>query len=111
MRDSLFAGTNDETENEKLLKALGDTEVKRKELKQTADHIVLILNDYGGPFRCITSYPIWSHKQDLNLYLPSEQNKKRSRLRTQSMPYSAAQNAEFLFLPYSNVSQHFSSFT
>ena len=44
-------GTNDENPNEKFINALGDSEEKRKELKQTADHIVLILNDYPGPFR------------------------------------------------------------
>ena len=44
-------GTNDENPNEKFINALGDSEEKRKELKQTADHIVLLLNDYPGPFR------------------------------------------------------------
>ena len=44
-------GTNDENPNEKFINALGDSEEKRRELKQTADHIVLLLNDYPGPFR------------------------------------------------------------
>ena len=44
-------GTNDENPNEKFINALGDSEEKRKELKQTADHIVILLNDYPGPFR------------------------------------------------------------
>ena len=46
-----FPGTGDENPNEKFINALGDSEASRKELKQTADHIVLILNDYPGPFR------------------------------------------------------------
>ena len=70
MRDNPFTGTNDETENEKLLKALGDTQAERKELKQTADHIVLILNVYGGPFRCLISYRIRSPKHELSTYHP-----------------------------------------
>ena len=48
---ALFPGTGDENPNEKFINALGDSEDARKELKQTADHIVLILNDYPGPFR------------------------------------------------------------
>ena len=47
----LSKGTNDENPNEKFINALGDSEEKRKELKQTADHIVLLLNNYPGPFR------------------------------------------------------------
>ena len=42
----LSKGTNDENPNEKFINALGDSEEKRKELKQTADHIVLLLNNY-----------------------------------------------------------------
>ena len=49
--DSLITGTGDENPNEKFINALGDSEEARKELKQTADHIVLILDDYPGPFR------------------------------------------------------------
>ena len=49
--DFNFPGTGDENPNEKFINALGDSEEARKELKQTADHIVLILNDYPGPFR------------------------------------------------------------
>ena len=47
----LSKGTNDENPNEKFINALGDSEEKRKELKQTADHIVILLNKYPGPFR------------------------------------------------------------
>jgi len=55
----MISHTNDENPNEKFINALGDSEEARKQLKQSADHIILILDDYPGPYRCLIFSPWW----------------------------------------------------
>ena len=44
-------GSYEDSENMKFLLSLGDSELKMKELKQSADHIVLTSVQFGPP-RC-----------------------------------------------------------
>jgi hypothetical protein len=52
----LKAGSNSDI-SEKFLNALGDSEEGRKAVKQTADHMVIMVNSFGGPFRCLIFTP------------------------------------------------------
>ena len=77
-RTKQLTGTGDENPNEKFINALGDSESARKELKQTADHIVIILNDFPGPFRLDALDYMYTYKA---------QNKP-DNIQLRSWPYS-----------------------